>query len=176
MRPQEAAAAALPLMSRRSTRARRKLLEGVTIERGRGMRGECDEGEKKKKAEARKKVGDFERPPRLSHLFVVSFRLSRALLTLQKRRAVFDRRARGGRSRRRGRAGPRRGSGRRRHWRPNEWNFLASFSLFRETSLQLLSTRRGKREPSEDSCGKKEKEKRRDHLRRESNTPSPTKQ
>jgi len=34
----------------------------------------------------------------------------------------------------------------------------------------------GKREPSEDSCGKKEKEKRRDHLRRESNTPSPTKQ
>ena len=157
MRPQEAAAAALPLMSRRSTRARRKLLEGVTIERGRGMRGECDEGEKKKKAEARKKVGDFERPPRLSHLFVVSFRLSRALLTLQKRRAVFDRRARGGRSRRRGRAGPRRGSGRRRHWRPNEWNFLASFSLFRETSLQLLSTRRGKESRARTAAERKRK-------------------
>ena len=84
------------------------------------------------------------------------------LLTLQQRRAVLGRRARGGRSRP-GRGCPRRRSERwrrRRHWHVRGTELFASCSGFCEPSLQLMSARRGRREPREHPAAGRKRKKR----------------
>ena len=121
---------------------------------------------KKKKTEARKKVGDF-----VGLLFqcFLSASLARARTTHSAGEARRLRlpSVRWREQKTRPRRWPAERKKRKASALASEWNFLPLSPLLCEPSLQLLSARRGKGEPSEHSCGEKETEKRRGEPRRE---------